>query len=148
MSTPPPIRDLGDIPSRADSATFSDRSDAMMTRFPLWAGDLGVFGDWVESTGDAVAADAASAAASALAAASSESAAIAAANFMGHWSSLAGALAKSSSVFHEDVVWLLLVDLVDVALSAPSDTNTDWLQLGASPVVSSAALIFAANTFS
>ena len=52
--------------------------------------------------------------------------ALAAANFKGEWSTLAGALNKPACVKHGFRFWLLLNNLVNVAASVPSDGNPDW----------------------
>ena len=51
------------------------------------------------------------------------------ANFQGEWSTLTGAALKGVSVANFGRIWLLLVNLADVTLSEPSDTNSDCLLL-------------------
>lgn len=50
----------------------------------------------------------------------------ASANLKGEWSELTGALTLPSSVYHNGLFWALLVDLADVTLSEPSESNSDW----------------------
>jgi hypothetical protein len=52
-----------------------------------------------------------------------------AANYKGGWASLSGALDINSGVFHSGEMWALLVALVDVTASEPSEVNPDWLLL-------------------
>ncbi|WP_321276915.1 hypothetical protein [Thiomicrorhabdus indica] len=57
------------------------------------------------------------------------SSALAAANFKGEWSSLAGALNTPATVLHQERIWLLTEDLADVSLSEPSFENSQWQRL-------------------
>lgn len=50
----------------------------------------------------------------------------ASANLKGEWSELTGALTLPSSVYHNGLFWALLVDLSDVTISEPSESNPDW----------------------
>ncbi len=56
-------------------------------------------------------------------------AALAAANFKGAWSELAGALSMPASVFHDSKFWMLMENLADVTLSEPSASNSDWQEM-------------------
>lgn len=66
--------------------------------------------------------------ANATAALEAATAALAAANFLGAWSSLAGAAVKGSSVSHSGVIWFLLNDLADITTSTPG-VSADWMAL-------------------
>ncbi|MCB4365398.1 hypothetical protein KIH07_16770 [Hydrogenophaga taeniospiralis] len=70
-----------------------------------------------------------SAYANATAALEAATTALAAANFVGAWSGLTGALALGSVVSHGGKLWLLLVNLADVTASQPTTANTDWMDL-------------------
>ena len=70
--------------------------------------------------------DAADAAESATDAESSAQNAASSANFAGSWSTLTGAYSKGVTVFDNGAYWGLLVDLVDITLSQPTATNSDW----------------------
>lgn len=52
----------------------------------------------------------------------------AAANFVGSWSALSGALAVPASVVHSGKVWMLLSSLADVTLSEPG-VAADWFDI-------------------
>jgi hypothetical protein len=80
----------------------------------------------LDAQGSAVAAAASKAAAQA-----SEANVAAMSNFKGTWASLAGALAKPASVFHNGAFWALLNNLADVATSQPGVT-ADWVVVGGS----------------
>ena len=68
-----------------------------------------------------------------------------AANFVGIWSNLVGALNVPASVEHEGAIWILLNNLVDVTTSEPGVTS-DWLLLnGVKYVVPVAAAELSTN---
>ena len=60
--------------------------------------------------------------------ANSAAIAIAAANFKGNWSALAGALAVPASVYHSSKFWLLLSSLADVTAATPGVSGS-WLEI-------------------
>lgn len=100
----------GGVPNRAtDSSTeFSDNADDMVAyiaNVPDEYNDLADFVNAAASTAGGYS------------------------NFQGEWSSLTGAYSANISVKHNDILWLLLVDLTDITTSEPSDTNTDWQSL-------------------
>lgn len=51
------------------------------------------------------------------------------ANNRGAWSNLTGSLTLPASVTHDWSIWVLNVDLLDVTLSEPTLTNTDWTKV-------------------
>jgi len=53
-------------------------------------------------------------------------------NNKGAWSALTGTLNVPASVNHNGKIWVLNLNLADVALSTPSDINTDWTSTGIS----------------
>lgn len=59
------------------------------------------------------------------AAQTAQAAAQAAANFAGMWSALSGPLNRPATVKHNDLFWLLLADLPNVATSEPG-VSADW----------------------
>ena len=54
---------------------------------------------------------------------------LATSNFKGEWSNLSGPLTGLVSLYHNNQYWMLLVDLVDVTLSEPSMSNSDYAPL-------------------
>lgn len=82
--------------------------------------DLPAFAAHIDATG--VAADAAAAVSSV-----ASGAAVAAANFKGAWSSLAGALAIPASVSHAGTVWVLTVNVANVAAETPG-VSSAWVR--------------------
>jgi hypothetical protein len=65
-------------------------------------------------------------------------AALAAANFKGEWSGLAGALAIPASASHSGKVWMLLSSVADVAAHTPG-VSPNWLSLTATPAAAGVA---------
>jgi len=112
------ITPLPTPPSRDDPTNFSARGDAFLGALPAFA---------TEANAMAVEINAATEIAQEAIIASQ--AALAAANFKGNWSNLTGALAIPASVFHDDAIWLLLNNLVNVTTSEPGVT-ADWQLLG------------------
>jgi hypothetical protein len=53
-----------------------------------------------------------------------------ASNMKGRWSDLTGALSVPASVENGGSLWVLLVDLPNVASSEPTSFNSDWLDMG------------------
>lgn len=123
-------------PDPADRATWTARR---MERLRWELEDLA---PGVEALADASYANAQDAQGSATAALSSKTAAAASeanvaalSNFKGTWESLAGALAKPASVFHNGAFWMLLNNLADVATSEPG-VSADWQVVGGAwPIV-------------
>ena len=58
---------------------------------------------------------------------SASNVALAAVNFVGRWEDQTGALAESSSVSHNGILWIAEEDIADVTASEPSGSNTDWI---------------------
>ena len=52
-------------------------------------------------------------------------------NYRGRWDEQTGAATAGGTYEYEGAIWLLLVDVADIALSEPSRENTDWLATGA-----------------
>jgi hypothetical protein len=119
-----------------DYATFTAYANAWVAALDGWTTQSNNLGSWMDSTASAVSTSETNAANSAVASATSATesenardAALAAANFKGNWSDLAGALNKPASVYHNWVTWLLLSNLADVTSSEPSFTNSDWVSV-------------------
>lgn len=53
-----------------------------------------------------------------------------AANFLGSWSSQSGAVSVPSTVLHNGQYWQLLTAVADISASEPSDSNSDWDNIG------------------
>lgn len=51
------------------------------------------------------------------------------ANYEGVWSGLSGSLSKNSSVYHDGEFWIAVVNIANVALSEPSQTNWNWVRI-------------------
>lgn len=66
--------------------------------------------------------------ANATAALEAAASALAAANFLGAWSSLSGPATKGSSVSHSGSIWFLLNDLANITTSTPG-VSADWLNI-------------------
>lgn len=134
--TAPVIPNWPNPPSRGDSpATFNDDADAWNAAFVPQTTAFNTSADFVNTKADEADADAQAAQASQLAAASSEAISQANANFVGNWSDQTGALNVPASVFHNEVYWILLVNLADVTLSEPSEANSDWDNIAQPPLV-------------
>jgi len=121
------IPSLGTVPTTDDPANFDANADLllgtslpnMVTAMNTYAGQANTLAD--DANQNAVTAvDAADAAA-------------AAANYKGLWEDLTGALAIPASVFNDDALWALKVNIANVASSEPSATNADWFQIPALP---------------
>lgn len=112
----------------------------------FFGSEMHTFSVEAEAARQEINANATTTAANAIAAASSKAAAqaseanmVAMANFKGTWASLAGALAKPASVFHNGVFWALVNNVADVTTSQPG-VSADWLVVGGGfPIVSIAA---------
>ena len=158
--TIPSITSLPTAPTRADSATFDTRADAFMTALPTMVTETNAAIAGINSTATQVTADKAATQAIKAAAvsdtqaikddavsetqairnaasASAAQAAVYAANaassahFVGMWADLSGPLARPAGVSHNGKLWLLTVDLANVALSEPG-VSDDWFSPGGS----------------
>lgn len=109
-------------PTRQDPDNFADRADTFLSALPTFVTQTNALAGELNSASVA----AINAETSANNAAAS---AVAAANFKGSWASLTGALNVPAAVFHDGAIWLLLVNLANVAASEPSVTNTNWLDI-------------------
>ena len=125
--TPTPPPSVSELPPAPNSSTdtpsqFDTKANNTVAAQVLMVPQINTANDWVESTAQEVYDNALEAKASA------DNAATTAAdtNFYGNWSSLTGALNKPATVFHNDLFWLLNVNLADVTLSEPALVNTDW----------------------
>jgi hypothetical protein len=120
----------------ADRATFTARKleHLRWERETLAPGALALAQVALDNATDALA-SATSAASNATATAASAANVSALSNFKGTWASLAGAIAKPASAFHNGAYWALLNNLADVTLSQPGVT-ADWQVVGgAFPIV-------------
>lgn len=121
-TTPPTITDLPPAPSTSNPSTFNTLANNFVAAQVTMQPEVNAANDWVEKTAGEVydnAVEAKASADNALSAASDT-------NFYGNWSSLTGALNKPATVFHNDLFWLLNVNLADVTASEPTLVNTDW----------------------
>ena len=118
-----------DLPSRAEPATFSARTDAtivwekefrdvLAASIPFYEGTVT---DSEQAVKDAEAQVALAATAATVAASS--------ANFVGAWSGLTGALNIPASVSHSGSIWILNVNLANVRTSEPASANGDWVSV-------------------
>jgi len=135
---------IGNRPSVDEDVNWStwppNTEDALIYRNEAegFRNEAEVFRDEAAASAAAAAISEANAAASAAAASNSadeaaESAAlaIASANFKGEWSSLSGPLNVPASVIHDDLYWMLLNNLPNVALSEPGVDEANWAELSA-----------------
>jgi len=100
------------------NATFVPENSSMITSINTWTTEANDLATSV-NTDATTATDAANTA-------------TAATNNKGNWSALTGVLNIPASVNHNDYIWILNVDLADVTLSEPTDSNPDWTKTGVS----------------
>lgn len=111
------------VPTRDDPpGTFVPRANTLIGELPPFVDQMNI-----EITN--INTKAATVAASLITILAAESAAVAAANYVGPWTGLTGPLAQPASVYHIGAIWLLIDDLANVALSVPGPSNPDWLKL-------------------
>ncbi len=134
------ITPLPTAPQRGDRTNFRNHADAWVAALSGWTAQVNALAVTVEgykddaeqavtdaqaqvalATGQVVMAESAKDNAEVAA-----NTALTAANFAGVWGSLTGALAKNQTVLHDDLFWMLLVDLADVTTSEPAIGNADW----------------------
>lgn len=110
MAAPQITLYTGDVPNRATNtpSEFSDNADDTMSYLLPLADEYNTVSEFVNSAAESVDGSA---------------------NYVGKWEDLTGAYSLGVSVLHNDFTWLLLVDLANIALSEPTDLNTDWKKL-------------------
>ncbi len=113
-----------------DVATFNSKAADFVTDLVTWTTE-------VNSTATTIATNASTASTAATTASSASAAAVGAANFVGAWSSLSGALAIPASVSHSSKVWLLTASVADVTAHTPG-VSANWLDVSASAPAPSA----------
>ncbi len=114
-------------PSRSDPANFAARGDAFMSALPTFATEANALQADVNEKQVSASESAAAAAISLSETQIASQAALAAANFKGHWNTLSGTLNKPASVIHGGKFWILLNNLVNVATSEPG-VSADWAE--------------------
>lgn len=115
-------------PSRNDPANFADRADAFLGQLPTFATEANALASDV-SNKQTIASNAADTATDqADIATSAAAAASASANFKGEWSTLSGALNIPAAVSHNGSIWVLKLNLANVASSQPG-VSSDWLEM-------------------
>ncbi|MGQ3001299.1 MAG: tail fiber protein [Hydrogenophaga sp.] len=113
-----PITALPTPPTRQDPDNFSQRGDEFLGALPTFVTQANDLATQVNSSETNVVAMAALVL-------PASSAALAAANYVGIWSSLSGSLAIPASVYHAGRFWMLLTSLGNVATSQPG-VSSDW----------------------
>ena len=105
---------------------LNDRATEMNTQ----AEQMNIVKDEVNDSRDATISNATTATEQATIATAQANIAVSATNNKGLWSNLTGALNTPATVNHNGIVWVLNNNIADVALSEPTDDNTDWASLG------------------
>jgi len=123
--TAPPI--VNDLPPAPNSGTdtpsqFDTKANNFVAGQVAMVGEENALSAWQNTTATQVYDNAVEAKTSADAAALS----VLSTGYVGLWSSLAGALSKPATVFHNELFWYLNNDLADVTASEPSALNADW----------------------
>ncbi|MGE0350942.1 tail fiber protein [Hydrogenophaga sp.] len=113
-----PITALPTPPTRQDPDNFAERGDEFLAALPAFVTEANALADQMN-------ADQADVAAMAAVVLPASSAALAAANYVGIWNTLAGSLALPASVYHNGRFWILLVAVGNVATTEPGVTS-DW----------------------
>lgn len=127
-----------DPPSRQDKPNFSSKADALMAALVIWtqqANDLASEVNADEASASAAAGTASSQASEATAA---RDIAMAAVNYKGVWSSLAGALSIPASAYHDGSIWMLTQSVANVALETPG-VSAKWFNVTPASGLGSAA---------
>ena len=136
MSIDQDITNLPTPPSRNDSPSdFTEKADAFLGALPTFQSELNTYADEANALKTNVNTSESNAAESALDAQEAETAAenfadsaAGAANFVGAWDTLTGALTVPSSVSHVDAVWVLTQDVADVTAEEPGASNV-WIEV-------------------
>ena len=143
-TTPPNVGAITVVPNRATNtqAELSNNTDTMLGDLIDLQTEQNALSTWEATTANQVYNNAVEASDSAVAASYSADSAALSGNFVGAWSSQSGAANKPYSVEHNNTAWLLLNNLVDVALSEPG-VSADWFDANS---VSNQALLLASAT--
>lgn len=112
-------------PSSSDPGNFDVRADTFLTALGPFQTETNTLATQTYDNALAASGFASDASAQAVLASQSASAASAASNFKGNWSSLTGVLNKPATVLHNNKYWFLLNDLTNVTLSEPG-VSADW----------------------
>ena len=136
MSIDQDISNLPTPPSRSDSPSdFSDKADSFLGALPQFQSELNTYADEANALKSDVNASEINASASELAAQQSElsaqnfaESAAGAANFVGAWDTLTGALTVPSSVSYNGAVWVLTQDIADVTAEEPGVSSV-WVEV-------------------
>jgi len=136
MSIDQDISNLPTPPNRSDSPSdFSNKADSFLGSLPQFQSELNTYADEANSLASQVNSDATNAATSASNAQQSESnaqdfadSAAGAANFVGAWDTLTGALTVPSSVSYNGAVWVLTQDIADVTAEEPGVSSV-WVEV-------------------
>ena len=134
LTDPPPAPVRGE-----DQTTFANKANALVAWYSTNVTDLTNAIDWQDVVFTEVDTRAGNAETAATTAEDAATAATGAANFQDKWSNASGSASSGGSYSHSGSVWLLLVDVSDITLTEPSDTNGDWLKLSTIPPVDSVA---------
>ena len=144
--TPPAAPTVPQYP-QLGSPTFNQEAYDYATAMPAVTAGIAALAENAHANAGSSKFHAEASATSALNADSAAARAWASANFKGMWPSLpSGPFPAFASVKHNGRPWIALVEIADVALSEPSDTNTQWtnLDLGSDlvlPVTSATSLV-------
>lgn len=123
-----PITVVLDPPSRQDKPNFANKADALMAALVTWteqANDLAAAVSADETSAQSAANTASTHAADATAA---RDIAMAAVNYKGVWSSLAGSLAIPASAYHSGSIWMLRESVANVATETPG-VSAKWINV-------------------
>lgn len=127
-----------DPPNRNDKPNFANKGDKLMADLVVWtqqANDLAAEISADEASASASAATASSQASEATAA---RDIAMAAVNYKGNWSSLAGSLSIPASAYHSGSIWMLRESVANVALETPG-VSAKWINVTPASGLGSAA---------
>lgn len=125
-------------PSRQDPNHFAERADALLAALMNFVTEANELQVDVNENQTLASSAATGAQASAGAAASARDIALAAANYKGAWSVLAGALAIPATVLHNNSIWMLKESVANVALETPG-VSSKWMNVTPANGLGSAA---------